>query len=182
MDGGQTGDRTALLIGLVHPSAPLSVGLQREALTEAGCQMAFEVMPGSDGTRRVNDLLQRLGAGSRIFVTGLEAFNRPLAETLRAVAGLLESGVEICVVDRRGGLTLSPGPATAQALRVAAAFASQDRSRSTSAGGRPARAGGLSKVQIQFARKLFEAGESPRTIGLICKASPDAVMAAIRED
>ena len=179
MDGGQTSDRKALLVGLLHPSAPLSVRLQRSALADAGCEMAFEITSGVEGSRRVNDLLQRLGPGSRLFVTGMEAFNRPLPETLRIAAGLLDAGVEICVVDRIGGHSLTPGPATAQALRAVAAFAAGEKSRATSAGGRPAKGESLSKVQAQFARKLYEAGESPRTIGLICRVSPDAVMEAV---
>ena len=182
MDSGQGSEKKALLIGLVHPAAPLSVGLQRTALSDAGCEMAFEVVGGVEGSRRVSDLLQRLGPGSRLFVTGLEAFNRPLAETLRVVAGLLDAGVEICVVDRLGGQTLAPGQPTAQALRAVAAFASNERARATSSGGRPSKGETLSKIQTQFARKLHQAGESPRTIGLICRVSPDAVAAALKLD
>lgn len=181
MDGERKSGKQALLIGLVHPSAPLSVRLQAAALTDAGCEMVLEVAAGAEGSRSVSDLLQRLGPGSRIFLTGLEAINRPLPETLRVLAGLLDAGVEVCIVDQRGGQTLSPQPTTAQALRAVAMFASNERSRSTSAGGRPPKSQNLSKIQVQFARRLHASGESPRTIGLICRASPEAVLAALGE-
>lgn len=179
MDGEGGTTKTAKVLGLVNAAAPLSVKLQRRALEDAGCEMTFEVTGGAGSDKRIGDLLQRMGPGSRLMLTGLAALNRSVAECLRLAANLLEAGVEICIVDPLGGQTLTPGSAAAQAMRAAASFAGQARAQATSTNGRPSTGEVLSPVQVRFARKLYDAGESARTIGQICRASPNAVMAAV---
>lgn len=179
MDGQGPATKTAKVIGLVNPAAPLSVELQRRALADAGCEMAFEVTGGAGSDKRIGDLLQRMGAGSRLMLTGLAALNRSVAECLRLAASLLEAGVEICIVDPQGGQTLAPGFGAAQAMRIASSFAGQAKAQSTSTNGRPSTGEVLSPVQRRFARKLYQAGESVRTISQICRASPNAVIAVV---
>lgn len=179
MDGEAGSKKAAKALGLVNAAAPLSVKLQRRALEDAGCEMTFEVTGGAGSDKRIGDLLQRMAPGSRLMVTGLGALNRSVSECLRLTANLLESGVEICIVDPLGGQTITPGSAAAQAMRAAASFAGQARAQATSTNGRPSTGEVLSPIQVRFARKLYEAGESPRTIGQICRVSPNAVLAAV---
>lgn len=141
--------------------------------------MTFEVTGGAGSDKRIGDLLQRMGPESRLMMTGLAALNRSIPECLRLAANLLEAGVEICIVDQQGGQTLAPASGAAQAMRAAASFAGQAKARSTSTSGRPSTGEVLSPVQIRFARKLHASGESLRTISQICRASPNAVLAAI---
>ena len=165
--------------GLINTASLMPLERQRRLLEAAGCDFVFDVSSGSTAGGRVNDLLGRLGAGSQLFIVGIEAFNRGLPEALRILAGLAETGVEIRLVEPERTHAIEPTDSAISALRAVSAFALAERSRTTTVGGRPAGGTALSKVQLKFARQLYDAGESLRTIGLICRASPDTVWAAI---
>lgn len=183
MTDSDGGAKTSIrVLGLVNAAAPLSLEQQRRTLMDAGCGYAFEVPEAAGSDKKVGDLLRRLGPGSRLVLTGLGALNRSIAECLWLAANLLEAGVEICIVDQHSARTLAPGHGVAHAMRMAAAFAGQAKARSSTASGRPSTGEVLSPIQVRFARKLYAAGESPRTIGQICRASPRAVMAAIERE
>lgn len=165
-------------IGLIHLGCEATPESQEERLLAAGCTSFLRIADYASGRKQLDRGLAGLKAGSRVHVTGLEAFGRSLAEILRTVRGLVEMGVEVRVNEEQASMAISSRDEVAEALRALASFASAHRSPPMTAGRRP-RTASLSEVQIKYARKLFSEGEPLRTIGLIMRASPDEVWQAI---
>lgn len=167
-------------IGLVHLGSEASVAQQERLLAEAGCEAFWRVTDDARGRQQLDQLIGDATTGSRLSVTGLEAFGRSLPEVLRLLRGLIETGVTVSIVDDERTSTLAPSEPVAEALRVLSSFASHHREAEEPNGSRRRpRTATLSEIQIKYARRLFSEGEPLRTIGLILRVAPDDVWKAI---
>ncbi|MDO1558576.1 recombinase family protein [Brevundimonas sp. 2R-24] len=167
-------------IGLVCAADEDSVASQRARLAAAGFDgMAVEAPAGAAARPQVDRVLLELRAGQTLYLPGLDTLRRNVPDTLRTLRGLLELGVEIRVAEPDSPpVTLAPEPVLIEALTLLSTFSANHRNAPNTPG-RSGRSETLSEVQAKHARRLFDEGQSLRTISLIFRVPPDVVWRAI---
>ncbi len=174
-------------LGVILDSSQLpSIAIQTSILQAHGCDEIFcEGRATPYANRRLARLLLRLKRGDELVVHSLEALDLDTGELIRRLSAMVEVGVGLRIAfDQKTSRLFAPDAETAVLL---AALAEHERRRLPS--DRPARrrrspAGGalaLTSYQIEYARRMYMEGASPRSIGLLFQASPDDIWRLVGE-
>lgn len=154
--------------------------VQRGLLTERACDViAHEARMTPDARRRISRLIHGLRRGDELAVAGLDVFDRTTGDLVVLLRNLFQVGVTLrLVASDEDDAVLPPDDS---ALTIASALAEHEARRAMSEKavrrrrGESGRRLGLTNHQIEYARKLYAEGASPRSIGLIFQATPDEV-------
>lgn len=169
--------------GIVRDAPRLApAAAQRRLLEASGCDIVLEEHePSNESQHRLFKLLRALKAPDEVIVASLDVFQKPTGELAQLMRDFLNLGVELRIVGDLGQPeALSRLDVTALLGLLAEHEARRPlRAQPTAAAPRPQRRG-LTRHQIDYARKLYKDGTSLRQIGLLFRVSPNEVMDLIR--
>ncbi len=158
--------------------------VQRRLLKEADCDVLLEEgTPDAEAQRRLSRFLQPLGSGDEVLVHGLDVFQRPTGQLAKLLRDLLERGATLRILgEAPENALIEPSE---QAVKLLCLLTEHEirraihPSHAASPGVRSGGHKGLTKHQIQHARKLYKDGSSLRSIGFLFQVSPNEVWKAI---
>lgn len=154
--------------------------VQRALLTARACSViAQEERMTPDVRRRLHRLLLTLKRGDEVVVQSLDVFDKTTGELAVLLRNLFEIGVGVRVVAAEDEETLLAPEDPIVALVSLLAEHETRRPVGEKAYRRRRGAAGrrleLTNYQVDYARKLYAEGASPRAIGLLFQATPDEV-------
>lgn len=161
-------------------SRPAAASEQRDLLAARDCEViAHESRMTPQVRRRLDRLIRNLHRGDELVLADLAALERTTGELAQLLRNLFQVGVAVRLARAEGDDVLLAPDDSSVALVLALSEHEGRRTpverayrRRRSEVGRPLE---LTKHQIEYARKLYADGASPRSIGLIFQATPDQI-------
>ena len=155
--------------------------VQRRLLEAEGCEVILQEGEAThESQHRLFRLLRALKKGDEVVVHGLDCFQAPTGQLAILLRDFLSTGVVVEIV---GEPTRKTNVARATALQLLSLLSEHE----ARAPGRepPPGAGrrrkGLTRHQIDYAKRLYKDGASLRQIGLLFQVSPNEAMDIVRD-
>jgi len=167
-----------------------NLDLQQRALKAAGCVQIFEDQVSGATVRRpgLDQALAVLGEGDVLAVWRLDRLGRSLPHLIELIRTIGERGAGFRSLTENIDTTTAGGRLVFHMMGALAEFERALIQERTKAGMRAARARGaavgrkraLSSAQVQHARKLIEAGESPASVARSLKVGRATLYRALK--
>jgi hypothetical protein len=154
--------------------------IQKSILEAHGCEViSHEARMTPDARRRLAKLLFRMKRGDELVLHSLEVLDMSTGELAHRLRDMFEVGVTLRIAaDAERAQVFAPEEPMVSLVSALAEHENRRpqsekayRRRRSSAG----RDLALTNYQIEYARKMYTEGVSPRVIGLLFQASPDEI-------
>jgi Site-specific recombinases, DNA invertase Pin homologs len=180
-----------MLIGYARVSTDeQSLALQRDALNGAGCELVFEDQVSGAAIKRpgLDQALAKLGSDDVLVVWKLDRLGRSLPHLIDVIAELGERGAGFRSLSEAIDTTSAGGRLIFHIMGALAEFERSLISERTRAGMSAAKRRGqhlgrrpaLTRTQIDHARSLIAAGESPTAVARSLKVGRSTLYRALQ--